>query len=143
MLHFLGAVILSPLIAFSLEVELLTQAFHFMPSASFAEQRQAAAKKKIGSQKDGEIIKVAAPESNLKGDGKVAANMQWDLKNATRIKTQSYLMTMFGCCFSRQKDYKKMLAKAKNSITRELDLVKFLQRQRLSQYAMMATLNSR
>ena len=37
MLHFLGAVILSPLIAFSLEVELLTQAFHFMPSASFAE----------------------------------------------------------------------------------------------------------
>ena len=51
-------------------------------------------------------------------------------------------MTTICCCLRRNR-FKQMLAKAEISVTKELDLVKFLQRQRLSTYAALANLNGR
>mmetsp|Transcript_15901 Transcript_15901/g.20065 ORF Transcript_15901/g.20065 Transcript_15901/m.20065 type:complete len:180 (+) Transcript_15901:1292-1831(+) len=67
--------------------------------------------------------------------------MQWDFQHATRIKAQSCLLTTFGC--GRKSKFKRMLAKAESSITKELDIVKFLQRQRLQSYMALAILNGR
>ena len=39
--------------------------------------------------------------------------------------------------------YKKMLEKADGSISRELDLIKFIQRQRLTTFATLASMSSR
>ena len=67
--------------------------------------------------------------------------MAWDFKNVQLIKKRNFILTMCGC--NRQTRYKSMLAKAEGDIAKELDLVKFLQRQRLTSFTALATLNSR
>jgi len=52
--------------------------------------------------------------------------MEWDFSHASRIKAQNFLVTTFGC--NRRSKFKRMLAKAESSISKELDIVKFLQR---------------
>mmetsp|Transcript_36842 Transcript_36842/g.48381 ORF Transcript_36842/g.48381 Transcript_36842/m.48381 type:complete len:129 (+) Transcript_36842:1286-1672(+) len=67
--------------------------------------------------------------------------MQWDFKHAKRIGSQNFILTTLGC--NRHTKYKKMLNKAESSISKELDIVKFLQRSRLTSYTAIATLNGR
>ena len=68
--------------------------------------------------------------------------MQWDFKNATKIKWMGFCEVMLDCSrLSRRR--KSMLGKAERSIEKELDLFKFIHRQRIMIYATLATLNGR
>ena len=67
--------------------------------------------------------------------------MQWDFSNACYIPTQDCFTTLCGC--SKEKRYKKMIAKAKSSVEKELDLVKFIQRQRLTTFSVLTIFNGR
>ena len=50
-------------------------------------------------------------------------------------------MALCGC--THRKKYKSMISKADSSVMRELDLIKFIQRQRLTTFTTLATLNGR
>ena len=65
--------------------------------------------------------------------------MRWDFKNTKRISKQSCVMTSLRC--NRRTKFKQMLAKAESSMNKEMDLVKFLQRQRLTTFTALASLN--
>ena len=67
--------------------------------------------------------------------------MRWDFKNSTTIDKQGFFMTIFGC--NRETKFKSMLAKANSSMNKEMDLVKFLQRQRLTSFTALAMLDGR
>ena len=67
--------------------------------------------------------------------------MQWDFKNATKIKWMGFCEVMLGC--GKLSRRRSMLAKAESSIGKELDLIKFIHRQRITVYAVLATLNGR
>ena len=68
--------------------------------------------------------------------------MQWDFKNATKIKWMGFCEVMLGGGrLSRRR--KSMLGKAERSIEKGLDLIKFIKRQRIMVYAALATLNGR
>ena len=67
--------------------------------------------------------------------------MQWDFDHATYISKQGFFETIFGR--GKNSRYKKMLAKADISVSRELDLVKFIQRQRLTTFTSLVSLNAR
>lgn len=67
--------------------------------------------------------------------------MLWDFLNTSSIPLQGFLVTTFGC--GKERKYKKMITKANISVSRELDLVKFIQRQRLITFTMLAAFNTR
>ena len=61
--------------------------------------------------------------------------------HAAQIPRQGFFATMLGC--GKDAKYRKMLRKADASVARELDLVKFIQRQRLLTFATLSTFNGR
>ena len=67
--------------------------------------------------------------------------MSWDFDHVTNIRKEGCCTTLFG--FTRDGKYKKKLKKADTSVARELDLVKFIQRQRLTTFTTLAALNGR
>ena len=67
--------------------------------------------------------------------------MHWDFQNAKYIKKPGPLYVIFGC--GKNPWYKKMLAKATSSVKKELDLIKFIQRQRLQTFTTLSVFNSR
>ena len=67
--------------------------------------------------------------------------MQWDFSHANYIPRQSCLPSLFGC--GRDRKYWKMIEKANVSVARELDLIKFIQRQRLTTFTTLCSFNGR
>lgn len=72
-------------------------------------------------------------------DEKIAINMRWDFKNQTKIKKFGICNLNNGC----GNRYRRMLTKAERSIAKELDLLKFLHRQRTTAYAALSSLTAR
>ena len=72
---------------------------------------------------------------------KIQSQMCWDFANMASIKGQGFFATQLGC--GRNLRFKKMIAKAESSITKELDLIKFLRRIRMHTYVSLATLSGR
>ena len=120
MLMPIGGSLIGPLAAFSLKAELLTKAFRFTASLLNAQKRQK--KQKSNKQYQNEVPSV----SELEGNKKTAAKMQWEFKHVKRILKHGYLLTSFGC--NRRTRFKQMLAKSETNIAREMDLIKFLKR---------------
>ena len=67
--------------------------------------------------------------------------MSWDFDHVTNIRKEGCCATFLGC--TRDGKYKKKLKKANTSVARELDLIKFIQRQRLTTFTTLAALNGR
>jgi len=69
--------------------------------------------------------------------------MNWDLKNtAKKIPYHGYCSLEYWT-FGRKAHYKWKMARASNILMKEMDLPKFLQRQRATMFALMALLNRR
>ena len=66
--------------------------------------------------------------------------MKWDLPNAKKIPTQGFMQTLFGC--NKDKKYKRMLKRADSAVSRELDLVKYIQRSRLHSLMTLISMRS-
>ena len=67
--------------------------------------------------------------------------MEWDFKNLKPIVKQNCLLISLGC--RKRTRFKQMMAKAESEVGKELDLIKFLHRQRLHTYTTMAILDGR
>lgn len=67
--------------------------------------------------------------------------MQWDFAHAAYIPRENFFRAYLGK--PRVERYTKMLNKADTAIIKELDLIKFLQRQRLTTFNLLATMNAR
>ena len=60
------------------------------------------------------------------------------VENLLRIKTISYFLSVFGICLTRRNRFKKMMVKSQKSLRKEMDLQKFIMRQRLSTVAILS-----
>ena len=60
------------------------------------------------------------------------------VENLLRIKTISYFLNCFGICLTRRNRFKKMMVKSQKSLRKEMDLQKFIMRQRLSTVAILS-----
>ena len=134
MLFLIGKLLISPIAAFALKAELLSQAFRFTLSLNYKEKRL----KKQQSLTDASSVRLASKDEAAE---KAEANLRWDFKNLSRIEKEGGIVTCMGC--NRRARYKSMLAKAKSSLNKEMNLVKFLQRSRLISFVALATLNRR
>ena len=62
-----------------------------------------------------------------------------DLNNVAKIKFRDYFSNLFSC----DKSYKRWVKKTRSSIKKEMDLVKFVQRQRMMVTSLMGLLTGR
>ena len=60
------------------------------------------------------------------------------VENLLRIKTIPYFLSVFGICLTRRNRFKKMMVKSQKSLRKEMDLQKFIMRQRLSTVAILS-----
>ena len=118
MLKLLGFFAVMPFANFKLKVTVLTSAFRFVASMARTED-------------------LSAEDENKK----IQSQMCWDFANMASIKGQGFFATQLGC--GRDRKFKSMMAKAESSITKELDLIKFLHRIRTHTYVSMATLSGK
>ena len=133
-LRLIGYALVLPVTSFQLKAELLSQVFRFTESKRFAEKR------KDDPLYDSSTYQPTAPE-NYTDMQHLANNMQWDFQKMANIPRRMCLATFFGC--NRKSRYKKMLEKSNNSIMKELDLIKFIHRQRLTTFTTLASLTAR
>ena len=67
--------------------------------------------------------------------------MIWDFKQSSLIPNSNFLMFLLG--FGKKNRYKRMLQRANFHISEELDVVKFIQRSRLTTFTNLASLEAR
>ena len=78
-------------------------------------------------------------KSNDVDEEQLLRNIKSDFQVMEPIRKLSYFRTWFTC----QSKYKKMLLKSESSITKELDLRKFIYRQRVTMTALLGLLSGR
>ena len=112
-LSLIGKILLGPLSAFALKSELLTSVF-----------------KKVGDISDHE------------GSSDTANRISMPWKSPTKISQLNFFYALLRCFFCRTKQdkYARMLGKSEVAIESELDLIKFMERQRLQSLALIALL---
>ena len=60
------------------------------------------------------------------------------LGSLSKIKTIPFFINCFGISLSRRKSFKKMIAKSEKSLSKEMDLEKFIISKRLSTVAILS-----
>lgn len=101
----IGNLLLGSLSAFTLKATILTNVYRHMKSLTYAE-----------------------PEvSDLESKEKLQRHMKWDFERGQRIQAPSYFTASFGCT-RESKRWKHVLAKASKTVSKELNLVKFIKR---------------
>ena len=127
-LRIIGMLIMWPFTSFKIKSLLLSKVFIFTKSKRMADKQQSA-------------DQVPKEASNfITGDESLKANMKWDFENATKIPALGCLQILFGC--NKKKKYRRMLERADSEVTRELDLVKYIERSRLHSFKALISLSS-
>ena len=114
----IGNLLLGSFSVFTLKATILTNIYRHMKSLSYAEPEM----------------------TDLENKEKLKRHMEWDFEHAQRIQAPGFFASNFSCS-RKTKRFKRIMAKASNTVTKELNLVKFLKRQRLNTFATLATLN--
>jgi len=135
MLFAAGRFILIPFTRFVISCELTTNLFRWRPSEPLSEAEQ-------------EKRRAWATRRRINGDTKmyleedehqVLHQMQWDCEKSQAVRPKSFCETIF-CRDSAQKSFRRSLEKAQTTLDRELDLSKFVHRQRVTSNALQALL---
>ena len=71
------------------------------------------------------------------------SHLNWDTDKLKMIPTKNFCSANFSLLTCRHSKYKRMMGKANINVTRELDLLKFIRRQRFAQFALFALMNGR
>ena len=128
-LYFLCKFLISPVASFSLQATLLSTLFRHRPSDPL---------KKLGSVKLNSNFRYFNAGDD-KNETVLLKNIRRDFQVAKTLQKLTFYAV--NLCCNRQ--YKKMMYKAKSRIDKELDLQKFILRQRMQATAILGLLNSR
>ena len=138
-LRLIGLLTITPFGTFARKAMLLSEIFRFTESKRFADKRAKKGDLATSQQSRSSVVSIK-DEKELKRK-ELQENMQWDFAHAAYIPRESFFRAYLGK--PRVERYTKMLNKADTAIIKELDLIKFLQRQRLTTFNLLATMNAR
>ena len=128
-LYLIGMMIMSPFAEWALKTELLSSIFRFRGS-------EEALKLRTKSRKRLDFIRNFFSMKNLE-DKHILSSLKNDFHLMKPIKKISCFRS-FMCC---RQNYRKMILKSQSSLTKELDLRKFIYRQRLQTTAILGLLS--
>ena len=130
-LYLIGYVLISPLATFAINSKLLSTLFRYRGSDEGLIKRTLSARK------------ISYEKSNFTGskfdNNQLIDNIKNDFQQYKPIKRIGILSQIFFC----RRNYRKMMNKAKSALDKELDLQKFIYRQRLQTTAILGLLTGR
>ena len=133
MLKLMGSMLVVPFATFRLKSELLSKIFRFVSSLAKAKSdgKFESTPEMVAAKAKGwwhpSYIRLCLEES-----------IQWDFSQPKLIRRRGFCLG-----FICSKRYRTLMNKAEKQVSDELDLVKFLQRQRVTMYSLLALLSTR
>ena len=117
----IGALIASPMVSFTMRLNVMHSIFRYVASLN---------------QIDPDVKKMQFRE-------RMRSHLNWDIDKLETIPTKNFCSANISLLICRHSRYKRMMGKANVSVAKELDLLKFIRRQRFTQYALFALMNGR
>lgn len=131
-LYLFGFVMIHPIARFAVDSKILSSLFRYRGSEDGLLRRTLSARNLSYHRHD-------LGRQETFNDGTLIDSIRKDFQRYKPIKKISILQWIFQC----RKNYKKMMNKAKSSLNKELDLGKFIYRQRLQTTAVLGLLSGR
>ena len=126
-LFHLAKVLISPISVFAVNSTLLSNLFRF--------------KRSMLSENPQQFLRKKSMRKDEKERNKLCENIANDFKKSEKIKPQSFIQSRLLCCMSKKgNNYRKLMMKSSSTIQKEMDLQKFIHRQRVTMASMMAAL---